>query len=182
MDMKVFIWTNLLTGETLADICNLKAPCKLRRAVPDYNDHDETNGLTPEVRIVAVSGNMQDEGWIAFDSVASQMDALAVLNLIICMGLLYRIQEALCDFIQAQAPCASKLCKPPQDSSRDIGPESHNLDGSPRHLLAHKALYGDPVSNTRWYLKHTRVWMAMVSSRLTQLHVFNFCKDPRATS
>lgn len=80
---------------------------------------------------------------------------LAMLNLIIGMGLPYRSQDADCGFIQAPAPRARKLCKLPNDSPRDTGPESHNFNGSPRQLLAHKAVYGDPVSNMRWYLKLT---------------------------
>lgn len=59
--LEVFTWTHFSSGETLTDLCNHNAFGKLESAGSDLHGHAETNGLTPKVSVVAVSGNMQME-------------------------------------------------------------------------------------------------------------------------
>lgn len=53
----VFSWTDLLPGETLADIVSLRAPCKLKGAGTDMNRHADSDGSTAKVsNVTTVSG------------------------------------------------------------------------------------------------------------------------------
>lgn len=63
------------------------------------------------------------------------------------MCLSCRTLDAVSAFIQAPAPQPRMLHLSLMNSVRDKDPLSHNPDGSPRFLLVHKDVYGDPESN-----------------------------------
>lgn len=86
-DMGILMWTDPLPGQALADVCNLKAPCKLKSFRQELHAHVDADGSTAQVRIVAVTEIDSPGGWTTFAPLASAQDVLLVLGLITGMGL-----------------------------------------------------------------------------------------------